>query len=276
MTLFHTKVAAARRVLIRQLTAVLAAAAFIAAAGCASLPGQAEPTSDMRDWVYELRVYTAAEGRLDDLSARFRDHTLEIFERHGMTSIGYWTPLDETDERLFYILAFPSREARDAAWQAFGDDPEWEQVAAASNANGRILAGVESTFLTLTDYSPELEIVQPPRTRVFELRTYTTNEGKLDDLHERFADHTIMLFRRHGMNNVAYFSLMDDQEGAANTLVYLLAHADPATRNASFRAFSQDAEWQRVAEESNARGPILVEGGVDSVMLEPTDYSPLK
>jgi hypothetical protein len=108
--------------------------------------------------VFELRVYHTFEGKLDGLLARFRDHTITIFNRHHMQSIGYWTPTDDplAGKTLFYILKHPSREAATANWAAFRDDPEWKQVSAASEANGKLVEKVESTFLKLTDFSPKL------------------------------------------------------------------------------------------------------------------------
>ena len=108
--------------------------------------------------VFELREYHTYEGKLDDLLARFRDHTITIFKRHGMESVAYWTPTDEPlkGKTLFYILKHPSREAATANWAAFHDDPEWKQVSTASEANGKIVEKVESTFLKLTDFSPRL------------------------------------------------------------------------------------------------------------------------
>jgi len=110
--------------------------------------------------VFELRVYHAAEGKLDDLLARFRNHTITIFNRHGMESVAYWTPTDSDDplrgKTLFYILKHPSREAATANWAAFRDDPEWKSVSAASEVNGKLVDKVESTFLKLTDFSPRL------------------------------------------------------------------------------------------------------------------------
>ena len=110
--------------------------------------------------VFELRVYHAAEGKLDDLLARFRNHTITIFNRHGMESVAYWTPTDSDDplrgKTLFYILKHPSREAATANWAAFRDDPEWKSVSAASEVNGKLVEKVESTFLRLTDFSPKL------------------------------------------------------------------------------------------------------------------------
>ena len=108
--------------------------------------------------VFELRVYHTFEGKLDGLLARFRDHTITIFKRHGMESIAYWTPTDEPlkGKTLFYILKHPSREAAIANWAAFRDDPEWKQVSAASEVNGKLVEKVESTFLKLTEFSPKL------------------------------------------------------------------------------------------------------------------------
>jgi NIPSNAP len=108
--------------------------------------------------VYELRVYHAAPGKLADLLKRFRQHTVEIFNRHGMKSVAYWTPLDEPDKSntLIYILYHPSREAAAANWKAFQDDPEWKRVHDQSEVNGKLVDKVDSTYMALTDFSPRL------------------------------------------------------------------------------------------------------------------------
>src|SRR5215471_6705982 len=92
--------------------------------------------------VYELRTYTCNEGKLEALKTRFRDHTIEIFNRHHMESIGYWVPQDgeRSKTTLIYIIAHSSREAAAKNWKEFGADPEWKKVAAESEANGKILA----------------------------------------------------------------------------------------------------------------------------------------
>jgi hypothetical protein len=105
---------------------------------------------------------------------------------------------------------------------------------------------------------------------IYELRTYTSPEGKLPELHARFRDHTLKLFQKHGMSNVVY--LVPNEQ--PNTLVYLLAHDSVEARNASFDAFRKDPEWLKVKAETEANGPIVTK--VDSVLLTPTDYSPMK
>ena len=105
--------------------------------------------------VYELRVYSAAEGKLDALNARFRDHTRRIFDRHNMKSVGYWTVMEGATptNTLIYILEHPSRDEARKNWAAFSADPEWQKVKAESEANGRLVTHVDSTFMSPTDYS---------------------------------------------------------------------------------------------------------------------------
>jgi hypothetical protein len=106
--------------------------------------------------VFELRTYTAAEGKLPDLESRFRNHTLKLFEKHGMTNIGYWVPADDPRkaDTLIYLLAHKDRDAAKRSWDAFRNDPEWVKTRTASEANGRLTTKVESVFLEPRDYSP--------------------------------------------------------------------------------------------------------------------------
>ncbi|MCU1239000.1 MAG: family containing protein [Candidatus Solibacter sp.] len=105
--------------------------------------------------VYELRTYTCNEGKLETLKTRFRDHTIEIFKRHGMESVGYWVPQDgeKSKTTLIYIISHASREAAKANWAAFSSDPEWRKVAAESELNGKIVNHVDSVFMDPTDFS---------------------------------------------------------------------------------------------------------------------------
>ena len=105
--------------------------------------------------VYELRTYTAIEGRLPALLARFRDHTLQLFQKHGIESVGYWVAADppKSQNTLVYLLKYKSREAATASWDAFRKDPQWLKVQKESEAAGKIVDKVESVFLTPTDFS---------------------------------------------------------------------------------------------------------------------------
>lgn len=108
--------------------------------------------------VYELRVYHVAEGKLPELLARFRDHTIGLFSKHGMKSVAYWTLTDEPGKSntLIYILQHPSRDAASSNWKAFQDDAEWKSAKEKSEVNGKLVDKVDSTYLVLTDFSPRL------------------------------------------------------------------------------------------------------------------------
>lgn len=122
----------------------------------ADSPASSTVTSAGTARVFELRTYTAAPGKLEELHARFREHTTKFFERHGMTNIGYWTPQDSplAANTIIYVLSHESRDAAKKSWAAFSADPQWQRVKAASEANGPIVTKVESIFLDATDYSP--------------------------------------------------------------------------------------------------------------------------
>lgn len=260
---------------MNQLSITATAAAFLTLITAVTLSA-ADTSKDTR--CYELRVYTAGEGKLDDLNARFREHTCKLFEKHGMTNIGYWVPVDNNEHKLYYILAYPSREAREKSWKAFMADPEWKSVYAASEKNGTLVTKVDSTFLHATDFSPEIKAAAADAPRVFELRTYTTTPGNLKALQARFRDHTVELFKKHGMTNFGYWSLDTDQKAAGDTLVYLLAHKSVEARDASFKTFAADPEWQAAkdASEKAAGGSLTTKDGVKSVLMTATDYSPTK
>ena len=243
----------------------------LAAAACSMMA--AEATSSP---LYEMRVYYAPEGKLDDLHARFRDHTLRLFEKHGIKNIGYWVPQGGNPEnKLVYVLSYPDREARDMSWKAFMSDPDWKKAHSDSEKNGKRVAKIEQIFVKETDYSATLK-VKKEGDRVFELRTYTTPEGKLDELDDRFRNHTMDLFKKHGMNNLIYWHKTPDQKGAETTLIYLLGHKSREAGQASFDAFRKDPDWLKAKGDSEKEGSLTVPNGVKSEILVLTDYSPLK
>ena len=108
------------------------------------------------DRVYELRTYTTHPGRLPALHARFKDHTMRLFEKHGMKNVMYWVPTDEDlkDNTLIYVLSHASLDAAKKSWDGFINDPEWKKVAAESEKDGKIVQKVDRLFLDPTDFSP--------------------------------------------------------------------------------------------------------------------------
>jgi hypothetical protein len=229
--------------------------------------------------VYEMRVYYAAPGKLDALHARFRDHTMKLFEKHGLTNVGYFVPIDNKENKLIYWISAPSKAARDKSFKEFAADPDWRKAAAESEKNGRLVNKVVSTFLTATDYSPALKPAQSKDERVFELRMYTATKGNLGNLNDRFRDHTMKLFEKHGMTNIVYWNVLKGQKDDDKRLVYLLAHKSQDAARKSFDKFRKDTDWIAAKDASEKKGGgSLTEprGGVVSEFLKPTDYSPLK
>ena len=150
-------------------------------------------------------------------------------------------------------------------------DPEHGVVA---HKKARTLRSVQ---LFATDYSPE---IKPAATgdRVFELRIYTASPGNLEHLNARFREHTVELFKEHGMTNIAYWNPLEGQPGAKKKLVYMLAHKSIAAAQASFGTFRKDPAWisARKVSEEKAGGSLTVKGGVKSQFLKATDYSPMR
>jgi NIPSNAP len=269
---------------IRRAVATLAAASALFVSGCTSLAGSmmGEPQQPAVG-LYEMRIYTAAPGKLAALDARFRDHTIGLFQKHGMTPIGffhvYTAPGAPADDRLFYIMGYKDRAARDESWRAFAQDPEWQKVYNESQKDGSLTTqgGIQNIFLNSAEYSPKLNLTPSATPRHFEYRTYTANPGKLENIHARFRDHTMRIFSRLGMTNFHYWRPVADQPTQTDKMMYLMAYPTPAARTTMWQAFSADEEWKKVSAESQVGGQLLkTPGGVVSVQLTPTDYSPLR
>jgi hypothetical protein len=187
-------------------------------------------------------------------------------------------PVDNPDRQLIYLLAYPDRKAREASWQAFLADEAWQKARADSEKDGGLVRKADQWFLTATAFSPGFGAGPAGAERLFEMRTYTTPAGRLPALHRRFSEHTLELFRKHGMTNLGYFQPVAGQPAADETLLYFLAHRDAAAAAASWQAFRADPAWvaARKASEEAAGGSLTIPDGVKSVMLKPTDFSPLR
>ena len=278
---------AARRILFALL------ALLPAAPGAAS--GQGAPAATPAK-VYELRVYTAVEGKMPALMSRFRDHTLRIFEKHGMENVAYWTTTEApqgipAENTLVYILAHRDREAARRSWAAFGADPEWREVAARSEANGPLLAGrPASMFMSSTDFDPAL-LSRGDRRAVaplYELRLYRGGTA-LQPTVQRFRDWERDVFARNGLQTLDFWTAND-----SSAFVYVLAHRDRETARANWARFTPDfrAEMAKRRPAAPAAAPAAgqaaasppappappVPGAVrlGTYFLVPADFSPLK
>ena len=227
--------------------------------------------------VYELRTYTTNDGKLDHLNARFRDHTIKLFDKHRMKSVGYWVPTKkpQSENTLIYVLKHESRAAAKVSWAAFLADPEWKKVAKESQLDGQILAKApESVFMNAADYSPVFKTGSADDKGAFELRIYRTHKDRLKNLDARFRDHTIGLFEKHGIKSVAYWHPVEEPD-SKDTLIYIIRHDSADAARASWNAFVSDPEWKKVAKASEIDGKILRERP-ESTYMKATDYSAIK
>ena len=227
--------------------------------------------------VYELRIYSANEGRFGNLIQRFRDHTDTIFKKHGLEPVGYWTPNEGPAKKLrrfIYILKHQSRYDAFRNWVNFSNDKDWERVLDQPKFQGLLASKPESIFMEATDYSKLVQNDVEGAGGIYELRTYVANSGKLGLLNERFRDHTANIFNRHGIGNVFYWNAFDEPQ-SKNTLIYLVRHADRKQAEANWRSFSGDPKWQKVARESQINGAFLAQPP-ERIYLRPTEFSPLK
>jgi hypothetical protein len=215
--------------------------------------------------LHELRIYHAVPGKLPAINERFAKHTMGFFKKYGIGMLGFWTDEIGISNRLTYIVSFDSMADREQKWGAFQADPGWLQVRAETEAQGPLVAYVLNSFMRLTPYSPQPQI----KSNVQELRIYDTMPGKLPALHDRFAKHTIGLFSKYGMENIAYWT---DDVGTSNRLIYLLGHADLGAREKSFAAFGADPDWQKARAESEKDGALVRVSR--HYILRLTPYSP--
>lgn len=238
----------------------------------------ADPEPDMTR--YELQVIQAKPGKLDALHKWFAAHHEDVLAKHGATNVGYFTPAGENpDRKILCLLRFPSLPAFMKFSRAVKADPLWKPLDTSFESPELLVEKVEVMHLRPTAFSPVFEPGQSAQPRVFELRTYTCPSPEtLARLHQRFRNHTMMLFAKHGMENLVYWQPLD-LEDSDRKLVYLLGHKSPEAAKQSFAAFRSDPDWiaAKKASEDQAGGSLTnADNGVVSAFLVPTEYSPLK
>lgn len=241
-------------------------------------PARLQPDHSLR--LNDFRVYQAAPGKLDALHARLRDHQIPILEQHGIWTQAVFTPAGENrDQRVYLLTATEGLQTMEKGWSGLREDPKWLEVVAETEKDGKLVAHEDYQRLIETHWSPEFPPDRSAKPRVFELRTYSCPDpSKHTALLQRFHNHTMKLFEKHGMENIVYW-VPDERPESQQRLVYLLGHASEQAAKESFASFRKDPDWIAAKEASEkAAGGSLTnkEGGVISKFLIATEYSPLK
>jgi hypothetical protein len=256
----------------RFLVASIVAAATASLASAQSPAPSASPTETR---VFELRTYYAAEGQLDALNARFRDHALRLYRKHGMTPVGFWSPAGNPDNKLVFLLAYPSRAARDAAWRSLATDPEWVRARKATDRNGKLVRFIEEEFLTPTDYSPVVAAGEGRRPRTFELRISTVRSADAERMHAQLRANGVNELKEQGLTAIGFFTLNHPQPEPEVTLVALLARTgEPTKATKPVDPILLVALGQPALKPTS--GTIAATDGKKAEVFQPTDYSPLK
>ena len=219
--------------------------------------------------VYELRIYAAAEDRLEHLIKRFREHTDRLFRKHKMEPIGYWLPTDGTAKekrRFVYILKHTSRYAAYRNWNAFTHDPEWKRGVLEQPEFQRLLSGrPESIFLTPNKFLNESTRSNNPN--IYELRIHTAAQGKLAALHRHHRDHGVNLHLKHGIHTLGNWFAYDRPE-SENTMYTLHRHSSRTQADLNWKALQSDPAQKKV------RG--LLTGETQRLYLKPLEFSRMK
>jgi len=220
---------------------------------------------------FEMRTYTVHEGKMPDLIKRFQNHTRALFTKHGIENVAYFLSEEHPEKQLTFIIGYPSASERDIRWNNFANDPEWKAVAAASEANGKIVQKVDQVFMEWAKGLNSRKISRP--SGIFQLRTYHLLPGRLDAIQTRFRDHTQALFEKQGLSNYPYWITVE-KDGAQPKLVYLIGHLTKEEINAGFGRFVADPEWIKVRDASEASGKIVEK--IDVLFYTALPFSPMK
>ena len=220
---------------------------------------------------FEMRTYTVHEGKMPDLIQRFQNHTRTLFIKHGIENVAYFLSEEQPERQLTFILGYPSASERDIRWNNFANDPEWKAVAAASEANGKIVQKVDQVFMVWAQGLNSRKVTRP--SGIFQLRTYHLLPGRLDAIQTRFRDHTQALFEKQGLSNYPYWITVE-KEGVQPKLVYFIGHQNKEEFNAAFGRFVADPEWIKVRDASEVSGKIVEK--IDSHFYTGLPFSPMK
>lgn len=220
---------------------------------------------------FEMRTYTAHEGKMPDLIKRFENHTLKLFKKNGIENVAYFISEENPEKTLTFILGYPDEASRDVLWNKFANDPVWVAARTASEANGPLVQKVDQTFMVWANNLNDHK--KPKPSGILQMRTYYCLPGRIENIQTRFRDHTRDLFARQGLKNYPYW-LTVEKDGSQPKLVYILGHDSKEAYNEAFKRFVADPDWIKARDASEADGKIVEK--IDAVFYKALPFSPMK
>ena len=220
---------------------------------------------------YDLRVYQVTPGKTAGVLERFREFVERVRVKHGIKTVGYWLSPGATNDTFAYILTAPTKEELSAKEKEFGNDPEFKTAYAANSAKyGKTLDGIRAFGLSAGE--ARLDLKSSAEKRAFDLRIYTVAAGKTEAFWNRWLNHAVPIYERHGLHSVGAWK-SKDKEGN-DLVVCLLAGSSVEGIQKSITAFHADAEWQKIEKDTEKEGPLRTK--VEAFKMTATDFSPLK
>jgi putative heme-binding domain-containing protein len=223
---------------------------------------------------YELRIYSVTSNKLDGVLERFRDTVEPVRRRHGITTIGYWIAATTDGDKFIYLMGAANAGRLKEQEQAFGGDVDFQKGYTASNArHGRTVDKIETLPLNV-DTAVRFDFFASRTPRAFELRIYSVLPGKLDAFRNRWRDHAVPIYERHGLHSLGWW--VTDKKGidGNDQFAVLLAGESEDSIRQSIAAFHRDAEWQLIEKETERDGKLR--SSVDAYKMRATDFSSLK
>ena len=238
------------------------------------LPTPAATNAASRTGFFELRLYSVTSNKFDGVLERFRDTVEPVRRKHSIKTVGYWTGGTTNGDKFIYLMTAASKEALQKQEKEFGADPQFKEGYAASNQkHGKTVDKIESLPLTV-DATAKFDFAASPKPRVFDLRIYSVLPGRLDAFRNRWRDHAVPIYERHGLHSVGWWVAEKQDADGHDQFVALLAGESVDAIQKSIAAFHADPDWQRVEKETEKDGKLR--SGVEAFKLTATDFSSLK
>jgi len=223
---------------------------------------------------FELRIYDVTSNKLDAVLERFRETVEPARHKHGITTLGYWTAQTTNGAQFVYLLAAATREELQQKEKEFGADSRFKEGFAASNKkHGKTVDKIVALPLSV-DTSAKFDFAPAKSPRLFDLRIYSVLPGKHHAFRERWAEHAVPVYARHGLQSVGWWTATRKDSAGNDQFVCLLAGESADAIQKSIAAFHKDPEWQRIERESERDGKLR--DGVEALKLTPTEFSALK
>lgn len=224
---------------------------------------------------YDLRIYTVTSNKMDGVLERFRGTVDPVRRKHGITTVGYWSAPGTTNGGTFvYLMAAASKEELQKQEKAFGADPDFQKGYEASNQkHGKTVDTIVSVPLVV-DPTAKFDLAASSKPRAFDLRIYSVLPGKLDAFRDRWRDHAVRIYERHGLHSIGWWVAAKKDAEGHDQFICLLAGESVESIQRSIVEFHKDPEWQRVEKQTEMDGKLR--SGVTAHRLVPTDFSKLR